>query len=168
MKKRRFLPQPFLSKILVETITSLSLGDKNNVSPVYIFEQSNDKGHSSEFIREPAQQGDVFDSKTNLTWQKIARCGDTGAYKWTKANIYCKSLKISGNANWRLPTMQELKDVLERKPTLSPNAECSNDSYWSSTLDEASEYAYLVPDDISRSSHKRRINEYGYTWCVHD
>jgi hypothetical protein len=136
-------------------------------STVNINELPNDRGFSSKLITEPVQQDKVFDSKTNLTWQKIARCGND-RYNWTEANNYCKGLEISGKNNWRLPSIQELKDVLERKTFSSSDTKCFDDSYWTSSLYKDSEYAYLVPHDTNRSSHKRRINEHGYTWCVHD
>ena len=106
--------------------------------------------------------GTVTDNNTGLMWQKCsvgqnndASCsGTAAAYNWYRAsgtydatnnpssqNI-CGSLSLGGFNGWRLPTIEELGDIVDYSrplpgPTIVgaffPNTVASN--YWSSTAD---------------------------------
>jgi len=57
--------------------------------------------------------GTVTDTVTNLMWQQ--KTG--GNLDWTKADDYCKQLSLGGKSGWRLPTLNELKSLLDSNKT---------------------------------------------------
>lgn len=76
--------------------------------------------------------GTIYDTRTKLLWQQVS---PDRTYIWQDAQIYCKGLGLAGHNNWRLPTIEELKTLIERRhqPTICPVFECKSDWYWSST-----------------------------------
>ncbi len=80
----------------------------------------------------------VSDSATGLLW---ARNGDTGQKTWAEAFEYCGTLELSGCDGWRVPTLSELKSLVNVEAP-SPAAWLNNqgfknvqpDQYWTSTL----------------------------------
>jgi hypothetical protein len=90
--------------------------------------------------------GTVRDKKTNLVWQKCSAglnndstcSGTIVQYTWTNAISYCSGLSLAGKA-WRLPTINELRSIVDYSRTL-PSINISffpatSDTryYWSST-----------------------------------
>jgi hypothetical protein len=74
--------------------------------------------------------GTIYDTKTNLTWQQDF---SPEKYTWKDANRYCEELNLSGHKDWRLPTLEELKSLIEKgMPTICPIFNCEFFSYWSS------------------------------------
>ncbi|PLX70560.1 MAG: hypothetical protein C0602_03345 [Denitrovibrio sp.] len=68
-------------------------------------------GADSAFSRDSAT-GLVTDSSTELIWQDTAAvAADT--YGWEEAVTYCEELEIEGLTAWRLPTIEELKTILQ-------------------------------------------------------
>jgi Protein of unknown function (DUF1566). len=53
--------------------------------------------------------GTVTDETTNLTWQQIT---DKNIMNWNEAIDYCRKLNIGNYTNWRLPTIHELKSLV--------------------------------------------------------
>ncbi len=51
----------------------------------------------------------IFDSKTNLFWQKTSVNGKT----WKEALAYCESLEYAGHDDWRLPNKNELATLVD-------------------------------------------------------
>ena len=51
----------------------------------------------------------IFDSKTNLFWQKTSVNGKT----WKDALAYCESLEYAGHDDWRLPNKNELATLVD-------------------------------------------------------
>jgi len=80
------------------------------------------------------EDGTIFDTKTKLLWQRVPS-DDT--YTWEEAYKYCKSLTLGGYNDWRLPTLEELRTLIDKRhePTICPIFECKLDWYWSSTSD---------------------------------
>jgi hypothetical protein len=88
--------------------------------------------------------GTVKDAGTGLVWQKCSaglaplECsGEFVRMKWDAAMQYCADLSLAGK-KWRLPTVDELKavvDVARAEPAVDassfPNTKGSN--YWSSS-----------------------------------
>ncbi len=85
-----------------------------------------------EIVRYTADDNDtVTDHKTGLVWQKA----DDGGYRdWADANQYCEDLVLGGNADWRLPRMDELLTIVDysrTRPAIDPLFVCRSYNYWS-------------------------------------
>jgi hypothetical protein len=76
------------------------------------------------------EDGTILD--TNLLWQQSS---SDKALTWQEANEYCKSLTLTGHNDWRLPTIEELKVLINMKydTTIDPVFECKHGWYWSSS-----------------------------------
>jgi hypothetical protein len=81
------------------------------------------------------QNGTVTDERTGLMWQQEF---PEAKMTWEQAVSYCKELNLAGHNDWRLPTIQELKsivDYIRYNPVINigyfPNTGSS--FYWSST-----------------------------------
>ena len=53
------------------------------------------------------------DKETGLIWQVDV---PNKEYKWKEAKSYCKNLTLAGESNWKLPSKNELKSILTKKP----------------------------------------------------
>ena len=61
--------------------------------------------------------GTVTDMATGLMWQ---RTGTTSAKRWSSAKPYINKLnkiQFAGYSDWRLPTIDELASLIEKKPS---------------------------------------------------
>jgi hypothetical protein len=70
--------------------------------------------------------GTVIDMKTNIMWTKNGwRIDFFSAEKWEDAQIKCREFNLGGHTDWRLPTIDEWKSLLDTSqeyPALvSPN-----------------------------------------------
>lgn len=80
--------------------------------------------------------GTVTDNDTKLMWQQ----GENDVMEWDSAIAYCKGLPLAGYNDWRLPSIDELKSIVDVKenPTINktyfPNA---NSSYYLSSTTAA-------------------------------
>ncbi len=90
--------------------------------------------------------GTVSDNDTKLMWQQGENDKEM---TWKSAITYCKNLPLAGYNDWRLPSIDELKSIidLKEKPTINkmyfPNVNSS--LYWSSTTNASgSSYAWHV------------------------
>lgn len=79
----------------------------------------------------------VTDNNTKLIWAKLA---DIGGWKnWQEAGSYCAGITLAGHSDWRLPSLSELKsliDISQYDPALPPGNPFMNvqsSDYWSST-----------------------------------
>jgi hypothetical protein len=80
--------------------------------------------------------GTTIASDKTLCWQKNSQISVSN---WDAANNYCENLNLSDKDDWRLPTVQELANVIETNKTglkineeLFPNTFEKN--YWSSSV----------------------------------
>jgi hypothetical protein len=73
--------------------------------------------------------GTIFDTRTKLVWQQSS---SSKQYTWKDAHKYCEKLNLAGYNDWRLPTIEELKTLIEKKhkPTICPAFKCKSDWYW--------------------------------------
>ena len=79
--------------------------------------------------------GTVTDTSTGLTWQQ-----DTpeDVVNWKQALAYCESLSLGGDSDWRLPTIKELRSLVDYSRN-NPSIDITNfpntlpSFYWSST-----------------------------------
>ena len=78
------------------------------------------------------EDGTIFDTTTNLLWQQSP---SKKRFTWEKVNKYCKSLTLAGYDDWRFPTIEELKTLINKKyqPTIDPIFKCKLSYYWSSS-----------------------------------
>ena len=80
--------------------------------------------------------GTVTDNTTGLMWQQD---GLDYTVSWEDALSYCENLELGGHTNWRLPTIKELRslvDYSQNYPSINtsffPDTQPESD-YWSST-----------------------------------
>jgi len=78
--------------------------------------------------------GTVSDTSTGLMWQQA---GSSSSMRWEDALAYCEGLNLGGYTDWRLPTIKELRSLVDYSrynpaidSTYFPN---TASWYWSST-----------------------------------
>ncbi|HHB95287.1 MAG TPA: DUF1566 domain-containing protein, partial [Campylobacterales bacterium] len=68
------------------------------------------------------KNGDVvYDSKTELTWQSSP---SSQKFSWSDAQNHCNNLNYGGHSDWRLPSIYELKSLVDYKkynPAIATN-----------------------------------------------
>lgn len=75
----------------------------------------------------------VVDKGTGLEWQKS---DDATPRNWQDALAYCENLSLDSKTDWRLPSIRELKSIVDVNryyPVIDPAFSCQLSSYWSST-----------------------------------
>ncbi len=94
--------------------------------------------------------GTVTDNITNLMWQQ--EDDNKKKLTWNEAKGYCYNLKFAGKNDWRLPSMKELKSIVDfgkDNPAIDGIFKNTNNSfYWSASI-EVTEYTPKL------------------VWCVH-
>jgi len=110
----------------------------------------------------------VLDRETGLVWEQSPSNGPTS---WYLAGIACIDLTKGGRDGWRLPTIQELKSLVDHTqspvlPSGHPFSNVQSDVYWSATsFSTSTSYAY----DVNFSDGSRGYESKGhskYFWCV--
>jgi hypothetical protein len=127
------------------------------------------KNETKQFIRDDIKKI-VVDKKNNLIWQDNLEaknikkkwsmmydtCVATGASSACQnvngdtADHYCKSLNMGGYSDWRLPTIDELKSIVDDTQTTAPYIPtafkniATDYGYWSSTADNGSIYHAMM------------------------
>ena len=72
-----------------------------------------------------------IDSAAKLMWQDSKITAEkNGEKNWDDGNSYCQNLSHAGYSDWRLPTINELKELYEKKGSLKNVASFT---YWSSS-----------------------------------
>ncbi len=61
------------------------------------------------------------DPATGLIWTKNDNDSDVN---WNQASAYCANLRLGGNSDWRLPTIDELQGIYD--PSISVTVPCGN------------------------------------------
>ena len=84
----------------------------------------------------------VLDNKTGLVWE---RSPSKSTFNWHNAQTHCNNLTVGTRSGWRLPTLEELKSLVDERqenPPLAPGHPFSNvqsslygSFYWSATTD---------------------------------
>jgi len=104
------------------------------------------------------KNGTITDTKTGLTWVKNLHTDLPKKFKngmsWQRAIDVCKDLNFAGHKDWRLPTVEELCELVDytrgakdNEPAIDtkffPDTKCY--WYWTSTLCAwSSGYAWYV------------------------
>ena len=79
--------------------------------------------------------GTVLDQLTDLTWEKAI---NSTALTWEDAILYCEGLNLSGNSDWRLPNIKEIRSLSD-ETKVQPSVNNTSftgvtiTKYWSST-----------------------------------
>ena len=62
------------------------------------------------------QDGTVTDTLTGLMWTKNGWRGDFfSAVTWPEATKKCEEFRLGGHADWRLPTVEEWKSLIDAR-----------------------------------------------------
>lgn len=75
----------------------------------------------------------VIDQRAGLEWQKS---NDATTRTWQNGLAYCEDLSLDAKTDWRLPSIRELKSLVNDSryyPAIDPAFTCQSFSYWSST-----------------------------------
>ena len=78
--------------------------------------------------------GTILDTGTNLLWQQNS---SEREMTWQEAKEYCELLTLAGHNDWRLPTIKELKSLIDTtidcdNDTIDPIFVCESGWYWPS------------------------------------
>lgn len=104
------------------------------------------RGVDSNYTRDATMQI-VTDNITGLMWQDDDEA--IISLVWSEATSYCEALSLGVYSDWRLPSMDELEDIVDygrgAKPAISPVfIHTLSSSYWSSTAHIGLEYTWYV------------------------
>lgn len=112
----------------------------------------------------------VLDQETGLVWE---RSPDTTEYSYGAGHFRCNDQAVGNREGWRLPTVQELKSLVDRTqanpslPSGHPFSNVQSDWYWSAThmaLDPAGgSWVVNFGDGGSSTFGKTTTN---FVWCV--
>jgi len=122
----------------------------------------------------------VVGGSTGLLWQRCSAglnndttcSGYASYYTWSEATSYCSSLSLGGKT-WRLPTITELKSLIDygksSYPTINttvfPNSQYY--TYWSSsTYAQNTNSAWNVYFYYGTEDYGSKTYSYGYVRCV--
>jgi hypothetical protein len=138
-----------------------------------------DTGQTQSFTGNPGEDSDysgyamsftesggniVIDNMTTLVWEKTI---NTNSRTWSEADSYCTNLSLDGFSDWRLPSVLEMKDIVNYG-TYSPAIDTTyfgNDiySYWTSDTEVGS--AWMLNFTRGTSILETDSNSH-YTRCV--
>jgi hypothetical protein len=122
-----------------------------------------------EKLRYTTTGGTVYDTKSHLTWQQTV---SSTKYSWADANMYCAGLGASlGGTGWRLPTLDELKTIVDDSqvnPSIDSTAFPSTppSRFWSSSsLADSPSDAWVVVFNVGLAS-KNDVSYTNFVRCV--
>lgn len=131
------------------------------------------KGKSKSFIRDDTNNI-VVDNTNGLIWEDTTNTTSTIG-SWTSANNYCQGLIIGIYTNWRLPTIQEWLNIVDRtkyEPVIDTTYFQNNvndKSYWSSTVDATdSTKVWRINIGYGSILTDSKVTDSRYVRCVHD
>ena len=111
--------------------------DKNSSLYVRCVHSSSDTNDTVDYVRDDLKEI-VLDTSTNLMWQDTAQSiGSANQKTWDAAVQQCIDLNLTGENDWRLPSLSELDSITDKSryaPAINPefqNVESSH--FWSST-----------------------------------
>lgn len=113
-----------------------------------------------------AGEGSVRDAETGLHWTTSDNQDDID---WHTATAYCRELELDQSADWRLPTIEELKAIFDWGGWRGPRSlRMSRSSSWSSTQDgSSSAFFFDFNSGSQRSSALESVNDMR-ALCVRD
>ncbi len=111
--------------------------------------------------------GTITDNTTTLMWQKE---DDNNTYNWADAKSYCSNLSLASKSDWRLPSIEELRSIVDlgkTNPAIDIVFTNTNSSgYWSSTtVASGTSSAWGVHFNGGNDGWGTKTND-GYVRCV--
>jgi len=128
------------------------------------------KGEAIQYVRDN-DTNITTDKVTSLQWEDSDHAGST-TLAWSDAASYCDTLTLGGFSDWRLPTIRELKYIVDLTKSTDPYIDetyftkSAGDPYWSSTEDSADTSNAWVVDFYSGYSTKKAKTNTRYVRCV--
>ena len=125
-------------------------------------------GIAHSYTRDDAKEI-VTDKVTGLQWQDDERV-KTETMIWGEAKTSCSNLTLGGHSDWRLPTVQELKSIVDKwrsYPAIDPTFQnVTAINYWSSTTSvHTSNSAWYVTFIYGSVGNSDKLYS-GYVRCV--
>jgi len=93
------------------------------------------------------QDGTVIHRTTCLMWQKQTASSEMN---WYDAISYCNNLTLAGYSDWRLPTRDELKSIVDKNQAKAPYIntayfpDTNTSVYWSTSVADYRDYAWGI------------------------
>ena len=124
----------------------------------------------------------IWDTKTNLVWERRPPSGPGGQYKFQDAATRCQGLSLNGFSNWRVPSYKELLTLVDENPhfeyengglvphALDPGAFLGNgvdQPYWTSSMSPGGGSAYDVDFQHGGRAFQASTSQTLYVRCVH-
>lgn len=156
MNIKLLLPLFVASRLMAETfILNSSASNFESIEPL-------ERDHKKEI---------VYDPNTNLMWQDD-KTSKTIKKNWQGAIKHCENLKFTGFNDWRLPTITELKSIVdytkENQAIIDGFKNVTAGHYWSSSLHVSdSTCAWYVPFNYGDDYGVVNSNP-GLVRCVRD
>jgi hypothetical protein len=117
--------------------------------------------------------GTVTDRNSGLIWQRGDEQNDSGR-TWREALDYCAGLDLASHHDWRLPTVEELRTIVDpgrSDPTIDIRyfPDCQAYNYWSgNTRATNPDEAWVVNFYFGHAHHYPKDVVYCYVRCVLD
>ncbi len=109
----------------------------------------------------------VVDNKTGLVWQDSVETKKQ-MLSFDAAKAYCSDLHLSGYSNWRLPTIEELKLISDKKkydPAVNKAFKnTASDLYWSSS-EISPKYTWNIDFEGAGTVNRKKTSK-DYVRCV--
>ncbi len=123
--------------------------------------------------------GTILDKKTGLIWQKCSRgqtndatcTGSATTHQWADSITYCTGLTLAGRT-WRLPTVNELRGIVDYSLATSPSINTSMfpstvaNYYWSSTTNALTATNAWIVNFIAGYVDLSNETNTGYVRCI--
>jgi hypothetical protein len=114
--------------------------------------------------------GGVLDRETGLVW---AKSPDPNLATWSSAVTVCQASGNAGRAGWRLPTIDELRSLVDTAASVAPflpaghpfTSFVTNDAYWSATTVNATTTAQAQQFDSKFMTTLDKSTAHR-AWCV--
>jgi hypothetical protein len=110
--------------------------------------------------------GTVTDNLSTLMWEQDV---DLNTKNWPEADTHCQNLALAGHSDWRLPSMLELKDIIDYgsyNPALNNtyyNADTDTLRYWSTDQESGNTW---IMNFTRGTSSKATDTTNNYVRCV--
>ena len=120
----------------------------------------------------------MTDNTTGLTWQgctagqsgTICEIGTAPTYTWQNALKYCEGLSWGNQTDWRLPNVNELSSIVDRRHNTINTVvfpATPNDYFWSSST-YGGEQAWIVNFSDSYVDRRNKTSPPYYVRCVRE